>query len=139
MAITMLMHMSTMMKKKGNEMMMAMVCMPLIPPETVNANATSAMSTPQNTFLNVGGFVFPNEVSIETTYVAEFADVTKKRSEARNLRCFIVACAFVVLYGYNRIHMTNHFLSDVCFGTLITYLIYAVVSAAFMKGLIRNK
>lgn len=58
------------------------------------------------------------------------ADVTKKRSAGRNFRCFIVACAFVVIYGYNRIHMTNHFLSDVCFGTLITYLIYSVVSAA---------
>ena len=67
------------------------------------------------------------------------ADATKKRSEGRNLRCFIVACVFVVIYGYNRIHMTNHFLSDVCFGTLITYLIYSVVSTAFMKGTIKNK
>ena len=66
------------------------------------------------------------------------ADATKKRSEGRNLRCFIAACAFVLLYGYNRIHMTNHFLTDVCFGTLITYLIYSAVSAAFMQGLIRN-
>ena len=66
------------------------------------------------------------------------ADATKKRSEGRNLRCFIVACVFVVIYGYNRIHMTNHFLSDVCFGTLITYLIYSVVSTAFMKGTIKN-
>jgi membrane-associated phospholipid phosphatase len=62
------------------------------------------------------------------------ADVTKKRSEQKNLRCFIVACVFVLLYGYNRIHMTNHFLTDVCFGTLITYLIYAVVSTAFLRG-----
>ncbi len=62
------------------------------------------------------------------------ADVTKKRSDGRNLLCFIVACLFVLLYGYNRIHMTNHFLSDVCFGTLITYLIYAVVSKAFLNG-----
>ncbi|MBR5337281.1 MAG: phosphatase PAP2 family protein [Lachnospiraceae bacterium] len=61
------------------------------------------------------------------------ADLTKKRSESRNIRCFIVACIFVIIYGYNRIHMTNHFLSDVCFGTLITYLIYAVVSTAFIK------
>ena len=60
------------------------------------------------------------------------ADVTKKRSEGRNLRCFIVACVFVLLYGYNRIHMTNHFLTDVCFGTLITYLIHAVVSKALL-------
>ncbi len=62
------------------------------------------------------------------------ADVTKKRSDGRNLRCFFVACLFVLIYGYNRIHMTNHFLSDVCFGTLITYLIYAVVSKAFLNG-----
>ena len=60
------------------------------------------------------------------------ADVTKKRSEGRNFRCFIVACVFVLLYGYNRIHMTNHFLTDVCFGTLITYLIHAVVSKALL-------
>ena len=60
------------------------------------------------------------------------ADVTKKRSEGRNFRCFLVACAFVLLYGYNRIHMTNHFLTDVCFGTLITYLIHAVVSKALL-------
>ena len=60
------------------------------------------------------------------------ADVTKKRSEGRNFRCFIVACVFVLIYGYNRIHMTNHFLTDVCFGTLITYLIHAVVSKALL-------
>ena len=28
--------------------------------------------------------------------------------------------------------MTNHFLTDVCFGTLITYLIHAVVSRALL-------
>ena len=62
------------------------------------------------------------------------SDLTKKRSNAKNLRCFIVACIFVIIYGYNRIHMTNHFLTDVCFGTLITYLIFAVISTAFMKA-----
>ena len=62
------------------------------------------------------------------------ANVTKKRKDKRNLRCFIVACVFVIIYGYNRIHMTNHFLTDVCFGTLITYLIYAGVSSAFFKA-----
>ncbi len=45
------------------------------------------------------------------------------------------ACVFVLVYGYNRIHMTSHFLSDVCFGTLITYLIYSLVSTAFLRGL----
>ena len=66
------------------------------------------------------------------------SDVMKKRSETKNTICFLIAVAFVVLYGYNRIHMTNHFLSDVCFGTLITYLIYSVMSVAFMKGAVKN-
>ena len=68
------------------------------------------------------------------------ADLSKKRSGTKNMICFAIAAAFVVLYGYNRIHMTNHFLTDVCFGTLITYLIYSAVSAAFMeKTMKKNK
>lgn len=62
------------------------------------------------------------------------ADVLKKRSNAKNMICFVVAVVFVMIYGYNRIHMTNHFLSDVCFGTLITYLIFSVISTAFQKS-----
>ena len=61
-------------------------------------------------------------------------DVFKRRSEEKNLAAFLFACAFVALYGYNRIHMTNHFLSDVCFGTLITYLIYALIGTAFLRA-----
>ena len=61
-------------------------------------------------------------------------DAMKKRSAAKNGIAFALACAFVLLYGYNRIHMTNHFLSDVCFGTLITYLIYSLISTAFLRG-----
>jgi membrane-associated phospholipid phosphatase len=57
----------------------------------------------------------------------------KKRSAGKNMAAFIIACVFVLLYGYNRIHMTNHFLTDVCFGTLITYLIYAGISSAFLR------
>ena len=59
--------------------------------------------------------------------------VLKKRSARKNWIAFGFACGFVVLYGYNRIHMTNHFLSDVCFGTLITYLIFSIVSSAFLR------
>ena len=33
-----------------------------------------------------------------------------------------------IIYGYNRIHMTVHFLTDVCFGTLIIYRIYCMCS-----------
>lgn len=61
------------------------------------------------------------------------ADVTKNKSNKKNMICFIIACVFVVIYGYNRIHMTNHFLSDVCAGTLITYLIFVIVSKAFLN------
>ena len=61
------------------------------------------------------------------------SDVIKNRSEKKNIVCFIIASCFVIIYGYNRIHMTNHFLSDVCFGTLITYFIFLSVSAAFIK------
>ena len=60
-------------------------------------------------------------------------DLSKKRNEKKNMVAFAIAGAFVILYGYNRIHMTNHFLSDVCFGTVITYLIFAVVSSAFLQ------
>ena len=62
------------------------------------------------------------------------SDVMKKRSGKKNLLCFFAACVFVLIYGYNRIHMTNHFLSDVCFGTLITYFIYAAVSKACLSA-----
>ena len=59
-------------------------------------------------------------------------DVFKGRNGKNHTLSFIIACVFVLLYGYNRIHMTNHFLTDVCFGTLITYLLYAGISAAFL-------
>ena len=61
-------------------------------------------------------------------------DVCRRRNERKNWIAFGLACMFVLLYGYNRIHMTNHFLSDVCFGTLITYLIYFVISSAFLRA-----
>ncbi len=61
-------------------------------------------------------------------------DVMKKRSSGKNGIAFALACAYVLIYGYNRIHMTSHFLSDVCFGTLITYLIYALISTAFLRA-----
>ena len=57
----------------------------------------------------------------------------------KNIIAFCAACAFVLLYGYNRIHMTNHFLADVCFGTLITYLIDAAVSTAFLSASDRQR
>ncbi len=67
------------------------------------------------------------------------SDVLKKRSERKNMACFVIAVCFVLLYGYNRIHMTNHFLTDVCFGTLITYTIFLVVSIAFLRTVNKEK
>jgi len=61
--------------------------------------------------------------------------VVKKTNKVAVVISFAVACLFVILYGYNRIHMTNHFLTDVCFGTLFTYLVFAVTSFAFNKSL----
>ena len=60
--------------------------------------------------------------------------VMKNPSTGKNWTAFGVACGFVILYGYNRIHMTNHFLSDVCFGTLNTSLITAGICTVFLKA-----
>lgn len=59
------------------------------------------------------------------------ADCFRKHSSKKNLICFAIACIYVIIFGYNRIHMTNHFLSDVCFGTLITYLIHVMIAKVF--------
>lgn len=48
---------------------------------------------------------------------------------------YCVGLLYVLLYGYNRIHMGKHFLSDVCFGVLITYLIFSIIDFAFNSSL----
>ena len=50
------------------------------------------------------------------------------------MTAFALACVFILICGYNRIHMTNHFLSDVCFGTLNTTLLTAVICQAFVRA-----
>ena len=65
-------------------------------------------------------------------------DCMKNRSQRKNLAAFFLACVFVLVCGYNRMHMTNHFLSDVCFGTLNTTLMTAGICTAFMKALPEN-
>ena len=66
------------------------------------------------------------------------ADVVKgKKAYLKNL-FFAFAIVWIVVYGYNRIHMNAHFLTDVCFGVLITYCLYAhtykLVFSIFAKG-----
>ena len=54
-----------------------------------------------------------------------FADVIIFKKNLIRWVLYLFAFIWVIIYGYNRIHMTAHFLTDVCFGTLITYLIFA--------------
>ena len=65
-------------------------------------------------------------------------DCMKKRSARKNLIAFFLVCIFVLICGYNRMHMTNHFLSDVCFGTLNSCLLTAGICTVFMKALSDN-
>ena len=51
------------------------------------------------------------------------------------LIAFFLVCVFVLVCGFNRMHMTNHFLSDVCFGMLNTTLLTAGICTAFLKAL----
>ena len=54
------------------------------------------------------------------------ADVVNcKKAYLRNL-LFAFAVFWVAVMGYNRIHMNAHFLTDVCWGVLITYCLYAL-------------
>ena len=66
-------------------------------------------------------------------------DCMKKRSARKNLAAFLLVCVFILICGYNRMHMTNHFLSDVCFGTLNTCLLTAGIWTVFMKALPKDQ
>ena len=54
------------------------------------------------------------------------AGVIKGKKAHFNNLFFAFAVVWIVVYGYNRIHMNAHFLTDVCFGVLITYCLYAL-------------
>lgn len=55
------------------------------------------------------------------------ASVFKYKNKNIKYILFALACIWVIIMGYNRIHMDAHFLTDVCFGVLITYLIYSLL------------
>ena len=57
----------------------------------------------------------------------------RKSSRLKTGIAFGTACVAVLGVGYNRISMTNHFLTDVCSAVLITYLLYILISTAFLK------
>ncbi len=66
------------------------------------------------------------------------ADVVKCKKAYLKSLFFSFAIVWIAVLGYNRIHMNVHFLSDVCFGVLITYCLYALtyklVFSIFEKG-----
>lgn len=55
------------------------------------------------------------------------AGIVKPEKKGLKYFMFAIAVAWVCIFGYNRIHMNAHFLTDVCFGVLITYCIYALI------------
>ena len=61
-------------------------------------------------------------------------DCMTNRSNRKNMIAFILVCIFILLCGYNRIHMTNHFLSDVCSGVLIVSLLTAGICTVFTNA-----
>ena len=54
------------------------------------------------------------------------ADVIKGRKAYLNKLFFAFAIVWILVLGYNRIRMNAHFLTDVCFGVLITYCLYVL-------------
>lgn len=54
------------------------------------------------------------------------ADVLKCKQKYLKSLLFAFAIIWLIALGYNRIHMNYHFLSDVCFGVLISYCLYAL-------------
>ena len=55
------------------------------------------------------------------------ADVLKCKKKSIKYLLFAFAIIWILVFGYNRIHMNAHFLTDVCFGVLITYCIYVFI------------
>ena len=61
------------------------------------------------------------------------ADVVKGKKAYLKTLFFAFAIVWIVVLGYNRIHMNAHFLTDVCFGVLITYCLYALTYKLFFS------
>ena len=61
------------------------------------------------------------------------ADVVKGKKAYLKKLFFAFAIVWIVVTGYNRIHMNAHFLTDVCFGVLITYCLYALTYKLFFS------
>lgn len=61
------------------------------------------------------------------------SDISRKSSPGRNLVFWFIAVAYILLFAYNRIHMTNHFLSDVSWGALIQISVMTLMYRAMIR------
>ena len=59
----------------------------------------------------------------------------KKSNKIIKYVVFGLSCAYVILYGYNRIHMGKHSLTDVAFGALFTYIVFVLMDQGFELSL----
>lgn len=68
-------------------------------------------------------------MTIATMVIAipSLVSVIKRSNKVVVSVSFVVSILFIVLYGFNRMHMGAHFLSDVCFGVLFTYLVFILI------------
>lgn len=77
-------------------------------------------------------------IAMLTCTLPLFITNVKKSNKTKVYIALAFSCAFVILYGYNRIHMGKHYLTDVCFGILFTYLIFILVDQGFKLSLSRE-
>lgn len=77
--------MASKINRYGKAATMVRVCVPDIPPDKIRAKAIMAKRMPQKIFLSFGGSKLPSEVIIARTKVAEFAEVTKKVNNRREV------------------------------------------------------
>ena len=54
-----------------------------------------------------------------TILLPVLSQVCKKQSSKRNMAMYAFSVVFMLLTTYNRLHMSNHFLSDVCWAMLL--------------------
>lgn len=68
-----------------------------------------------------------------------FVANVKKSNKVAVYVAFALSATYIILYGYNRIHLGKHFLTDVTFGVLFAYLTFALVDQGFQLFFKKNK
>ena len=73
----------------------------------------------------IGSF-YDYQISVALSNTTGIGDFYQHYGNIISHLLFAFAVVWIVVLGYNRIHMNAHFLTDVCFGVLITYCLYAL-------------